>query len=90
MNSRISGQFSVLEVLQYLKGVYKKDGDKLFSEACCNRTRSNGSKLKEGRFRLDVRKKFFMLKVVSPGTGCPERWEMPHPWKQSRSGWTGL
>ena len=24
------------------------------------------------------------------GTGCPERWEMSHPWKHSRPGWTGL
>jgi len=27
----------------------------------------------EGRFRLDI-KKFFMIRVVSAGTGCPERW----------------
>ena len=41
-----------------LKGAYKKDGDKLFSRACCNRTQSDDFKLKEGRFRLDIRKKF--------------------------------
>jgi len=29
---------------QYLKGTYRKDGDNLFSEACCDRTRSNGFK----------------------------------------------
>ena len=46
--------------LQYLKGAYKKDEDKHFSRACCNRTRGNGFKLKEGRFRLDIRKKFFL------------------------------
>jgi len=27
-----------------------------FSRACCNRTRDNGFKLKEGRLRLDLRK----------------------------------
>ncbi|KAK4813673.1 hypothetical protein QYF61_017640 [Mycteria americana] len=28
--------------LQYLKGAYKKDGDRLFSRACCDRTRGCG------------------------------------------------
>ncbi|KFW65284.1 hypothetical protein AS28_02204, partial [Pygoscelis adeliae] len=49
---------------QYLKGAYKKDGGKLLSRACCDRTRGNGFKLKGGRFRLDRRKKFFALRVV--------------------------
>ena len=40
--------------LQYLKGAYKKDRDKLFTSACCSRTRGNGFKLKEGRLRLDT------------------------------------
>jgi len=47
---------------QYLKGACKKDGDRLFSRACCNRTRNNGFKLKEGGFRLDVTKKFFTVR----------------------------
>ncbi|KFM03641.1 hypothetical protein AS27_15546, partial [Aptenodytes forsteri] len=49
---------------QYLKGAYTKDEDRLFSRACCDRTRGNRFKLKEGRFRLDIRKKFFTLRVV--------------------------
>jgi len=35
-------QGNLIAAFQYLKGAYKKDGEKLFSRACCNRTRGNG------------------------------------------------
>ncbi|GAB0204647.1 hypothetical protein GRJ2_002930300 [Grus japonensis] len=57
-------QGDLIAAFQYLKGAYKKDGDRLFIRACCDRTRGNGFKLKEGRFRLDIRKKFFTMTVV--------------------------
>lgn len=47
-----------LAVFQYLKEGYKKDGDRPFSRACCNRTRVDGFKLKEMRFKLDGRMTF--------------------------------
>jgi len=49
---------------QYLKGAYKKDGDRLFSRLYNDRTRGNGFKLKEGRFRLDIGRNFFTKKLV--------------------------
>ena len=57
-------QGDLLAAFQYLKGAYRKDGEGLFTRACSDRTRGNSFKLKEGRFRLDVRKKFFTMRVV--------------------------
>ena len=54
----------LLAAFQYLKGVYRKDGEGLFTRVCSDRTEGNGFKLKEGRFRLDIRKKFFTMRVV--------------------------
>ena len=57
-------QGDLIAAFQYLKAASKKYGDRLFRRACCDRTRGNGFKLKEGRFKLDIRKKFFMMRVV--------------------------
>jgi len=54
----------LIGAFEYLKGAYRKDRENLFSRSCCDRTRSNGFKLREGRFRLDIRKKFFTVRVV--------------------------
>ena len=48
----------------YLKGAYNWEGSQLFERADNSRTRGNGFKLKERRFRLDVRGKFFTMSVV--------------------------
>jgi len=49
---------------QYFREAYKKNGDKLFRKARCNKTNGNSFKLKKGRFRLDIRKAFFTMRVV--------------------------
>jgi len=36
---------------RYLKEAYRKDGEGLYRKMCSDRTRGNGSKLKEDRFR---------------------------------------
>ncbi|GAB0184412.1 triadin [Grus japonensis] len=54
----------LIAAYQYLKGAYRKDGEGLFIREGSDRTRGNGFKLKEGRFRSDIRKKFFTVRVV--------------------------
>ncbi|KAK4831123.1 hypothetical protein QYF61_015426, partial [Mycteria americana] len=61
----------LIATFQYLKGAYKVNEDKLFSKACCNRARGDDFKLKEGRFRLDIRKKFFTMRVVKHWNRLP-------------------
>ena len=54
----------LIAAFQYLKGAYKQEGSQLFGRVANSRTRGNGFKLKEGRFRLDVRGNFFTRRVV--------------------------
>jgi len=53
-----------IAAFQYMKGAYRKGREGLFTRACSDKVRGNGFKLKEGRFRLDMRKKFFTVSVV--------------------------
>jgi len=79
--------------IQYLKG-----GCKILQQGVHDRTRGNGFKLKEGRFRLNMRNKFlgfflfvlFYNKVMRQCHRSPREEVVPHPQRHSRSGWTGL
>jgi len=41
-----------------LKGAYKQAGEWRFTRVDTDRTRGNGFELRQGRFRLDIRRKF--------------------------------
>ncbi|KAJ7396673.1 hypothetical protein BTVI_142741 [Pitangus sulphuratus] len=64
-NRRLQGDLIV--VFQYLKEDPKKDGEGLFTRVCSDRKRGNG--LKESRFMLDIKRKFFALRVVGVADG---------------------
>ena len=66
---RLQGDLTV--AIQYLERVYKKNGNRLLSWVYYNTTKSSGFKLKEDRFRLDIRKKFFTVRLV-------KHWHMLH------------
>ena len=57
-------QGDLIAAFQFIKVSYRKEGDRLFSRVCCDRIRRNGFKVREGRFRLDIRKKSFTVRVV--------------------------
>ena len=48
----------------YLKGVYKQEGEWLFTWVDSDRTWVNGYKPRQGRPRLDIREKFFTQRMV--------------------------
>jgi len=70
-------QEGLIAAFHYSKGAYKKAGEGLFTRACSDRTRSDGFKLKESRFRLDIRKIFCweggvaLAQVAQRSGGCP-------------------
>ena len=55
-------------------------GGQFFSRPDSDRTRRNGFKLKKGKIRLDLRKKFFIQREMRPWHSCPELWVPHHQW----------
>ena len=60
---RLRGDLIV--AFQYLKGAYKQEGEWLFMRVDSDRTRGNGLKMRQGRFRLEMRREFFPQRVVT-------------------------
>ena len=56
----------LIAAFQYLKVAYKDAGEGLFIRDSWGRTSGDGFKLKQGKFRLDIRQKFFPVRVLRP------------------------
>ena len=52
--------------------------------------RENSFKLGKGRFRLDMRKKFFTVEGGETLEWVAREVEEPPPWRHSRPGWMGF
>ena len=56
----------------YLKGAYKQEGEGLFTRVDSDGTRGNGCKQRQGRFTLDMRRKFFTQGVMTHWARLPK------------------
>jgi len=77
----------LIALCSFLRRGRGEGGAELFSLCSSDRMRGSGSKLHQGRFRLDIKKHFFTERVVKTGTGL-DRWSMPQACQCLRGIWT--
>jgi len=89
---RLKGDLT--NVYKYLKRECKEDRARLFVVVSSDMTRGNGHKLKQGSFHLNIRKRFFSVRVTEHWQRFPrEVVQSPsveisfHPWRYYPRSW---